>query len=344
MVISELQGDLIVVKVSGYLAEDERFIQEMALLSQLGINYFLIHGGQAQIDKFIASSTSLSDEEKVLAMLKDRSRRYAPLALHKRIPTISNLTTTALTRNIVKAGGDAKAFYGSLFVGQQQPGQFKHPETGEDIPPNNFDYIPLNNLITIQDEEKRVLEYLRGEPDSEDSRLGRGVVRGFVVIHRDESVPKQFVGTAANGDADNIGIAHVAYLSDKPVIPVYNNGNVDLVPPRRVHFIELSDIGGLRLKGESYRGLVNIVSDERDLERYEIGEGMEEKAENNLRLARKLQSQNTPYMIMITDIEGFLPTLFNNQAITAENYTGIGTIFNLNGLEGVKAFYRTPIN
>ena len=365
--LTYLKRDLIVIKVSGKLLLDETepgekltkrdyLVQTMALLSQLGLNVFLIHGGQEQLDRAITASI-LGDDVKGLSMLKNGEIRYTSQDIMPLVVSTSNRLSDGLKKDILSAGGNANAYLSSLFIGiRRQHITVTDPQTQEtySFHDNNFGYLPLDaRLKVVQGEgqlgrEGRVLRYLRGGLDNRNSAPGHIIIRGFLVNYADPANARnRKVDIRArqyedpfvlNGDADNVATAHAFYFADREVIPIRYDGKVNLVRPRMVHVIEIARNGGLRAGPDPYDPLVRIVSHESDLKKYDIERGMEGKAKNSLRAARALGRKGALYAVKIMHIRELLPYLFGNEEAIREGYgTGFGTTFAPGGL---KAYAR----
>lgn len=358
-----LKQDLIVIKVSGKLLLDETepgekltkrdyLVQTMALLSQLGLNVFLIHGGQEQLDRAIGSS-SLDESVKNFAMMKDGEVRYTLDDLMPLVISTSNSLSDGLKNDILSAGGNANAYLSSLFIGnRRQHITVTDPQTQEtySFHNNNFGHLPLDaRLKVVQGEgplgrEGRVLRYLLGKSDSRGSAAGHITIRGFLVNYADPANARNrkvdihrrqyedpFV---LNGDADNVAAAHAFYFADREVIPARYNGKSPLVRPRMLHFIEIARNGGLRTGPGIYDPIVDIISHESDLKKSDIEGGMEGKVKNSLQAARALGRKEVPYTVKIMHIRELLPYLFGNEEAVRAGYgTGFGTTFAPGGLK-----------
>ncbi len=363
--LSSLKQDLIVVKVSGRLLLDERergeqltnrqyLVQTMAILSQLGLNVFLIHGGQEQLDRAIEDSWELKPETKSLAGLKDGSVRYTPPELMQLIISMSNGLSDKLRNAIVDAGSNANAYLSSLFIGRKTP-RFTNPETGEAYFDNCFGYLPLDGrLQVIRDREARVLRYLRGEReiDKPNAAPGHIMVRGFLV---NSASPDEELGRKRkvdpktkeredpyrlNGDADNVAAAHAFYFSTRGIVPVMPNGGVQLVQPKRVHLIEIARNGGLRSGPDPYDNIVDVVESGHDLQKREIEGGMEGKVRTSLNVARVLNRGDVQAMVKIIHVRELLPYLLGNEVAVRSGFgSGYGTTFAPGGLDQLRRFY-----
>lgn len=376
--LPELRSDLIVVKASGKLLLDEKepgeqltrrdyLAQTMALLSQLGLNIFLIHGGQEQLDRAIEESAELKSEVKELAKLKNGAVRYTPIDLMPLVISISNELSDSLKQAILKAGGNANAYLSSLFLGKRVPDFFVDPKTKIDPQiadlidtetrkvrgKNNFCYLPLDGrLRAIRDREARVFRYLRGEIDKPGAAPGHIVIRGFLGNYAD---PNEELGAKRkvdprtrekedpyrlNVDADNVAAAHVFYFSGREVVPVMLNGGVQLVQPKRVHLLEIARNGGLRSGPDTYDNIADLVTSELDVERHEIKGGMADKAKISLQVARALARAGVPSIVKIMHVRELLPYLLGNEpAIRSGSGKGYGTTFAFGGLAAVSRFY-----
>jgi len=359
-----LQKDLIVIKVSGKLLLDEKepgeeltkreyLVQTMALLSQLGLNIFLIHGGQEQLDRAIAESTELSDEEKRLAMLKDGEVRYTPPSVMPLLISTSKSLSDRLKQDIVNAGGNANAYLSSLFIGNRRP-YFTDPETGETYYDNNFGYLHLGNRFGVVQGEGslgrkgRVLRYLQGEIDSKGAAPGHIVIRGFLVNYDDPAsmrhrkvdvMKRQYEDPfVLNGDADNVAAAHAFYFSDRGIVSITSEDDTQLVRPERVHLIEIARNGGLRSSPDDYDNIVDVVTHESDLRNRDIEGGMKGRVRTNLQAARALDRKGTQSRVKTEHIRELLPDLLGNEQVIREEYgSGFGTTFAPGGL---KAYSR----
>lgn len=363
-----LQRDLIVIKVSGKLLLDEKergeeltkreyLVQTMALLSQLGLNVFLIHGGQEQLDRAIEGS-NLDEEVVKQAKLKNAEVRYTHPDIMPLVISTSNSLSDSLKQDILKAGGNANAYLSSLFIGRQKTNiTATDPKTqiSHTFYDNNFGYLPLDRrLRVVQGEgplgrEGRVLRYLQGEIDSKGAAPGHIVIRGFLVNYADpiEIGKHRKIDIHArryedpfvlNGDADNVAAAHAFYFADREAVPIVYNGGIKLTRPERVHLIEVARNGGLRSGSDPYDNIVEVVMHESDLRNREIEGGMEGRVRTNLQVARALDIKGTLSRVKTEHIRELLPDLFSNeQAIRAEYGSGFGTTFAPGGL---KAYSR----
>lgn len=353
-----LQRDLIVIKVGGKLLLDEKepdeeltkreqVVQTMALLSKLGLNVFLIHGGQEQLDRAIAES-ELSDEEKEMAMLKDGEVRYTPQIVMSLIVNTSNSLSLGLKQDIIAAGGNANAYLSSLFMGNRKP-YFTDETTGTTYDDNNFGQLRLDDsLRTVHgagepSREARVLNYLSGALDHETDVPGHIVIRGFLVNYRDHLNSKRSRITSSgrhydpfvlNGDADIIAAAHALYFADKPIVPVTDGADVQFLRPEMIHLTEIARNGGLRASPNDYDSIVDIVTSEADLIKRDIEGGMDSKARTNLQLARALDKIGVQSIVKTEHIKELLPDLFGNEKANRERYgKGFGTTFTPRGLK-----------
>ncbi len=372
--LGSLRQDLIVVKVSGKLLLDEKepgeqltnrqyLVQAMVLLSQFGLNVFLVHGGQEQLDRAIEASSGLDPETKNLAMLKDGAIRYTPSDIMPLVLSVSNGLSDSLKVGIQRAGGNANAYLSSLFVGRQIPDfmdretgkPYVDPETKRPLPPNSFGYFPLDGrLRVIRDRESRVLRYLRGGIDKPGVAPGHILIRGFLINRAD---PEEKLGTKRktnpetgekedpyrlNGDADNAAAAHAFYFSSREIVPVMLNGGVQLARPKRVHLIEVARNGGLRSGTDSYDSIVDVVESENDLQKRKIEGGMAGKVKTSLQVARTLARVGVPSIVKIIHVRELLPYLFGNEAAVRSGFGGgYGTTFAPQGLDKLnEQFYQ----
>lgn len=356
--ISYLQKDLIVIKVSGKLLIDEKdtgesltrrdyLTQTMALLSQLGLNVFLIHGGQEQLDTLIKYSPELSDEDREFAMMKKDEVRYTPTNVLPFVINLSSRLSSELALDIYKAGGNANPYPSALFLGKKIS-NFTDPETKKTYYGNNFGHIPLGDRIqAIEGEgkltrEERVIRYLSGGIDKKGvppgDAPGHIAVRGFLVDYEDpKNLGKKRKGHedpyTLNGDADNIAAAHVIYFSNKSVVPIRHDDQVELTYPTRVHMIEIARNGGLRVGPRHYQSIVDVVTHENDLKNREIEGGMKGKVRNCLQVARLLSKGSTPATVKIIHPRELIPYLFRDEMLVRQKYgAGYGTTFAPAGL------------